>query len=107
MSIAAERSTVMLDAVTPIWRRIADDLQAGISSGRYKVGDRLPSIPELARKYAPENGPDLNRNHVQEAMRWLVATGLAEARTGSGHTVVSLETWEERARACEDRERSE
>jgi DNA-binding GntR family transcriptional regulator len=96
----------MLCDVTPIWRHIAQDLHAGIRDGHYPAGGRLPSIPELSRQYGAEDKPT-SRVHVQAAMAWLVTAGLAEARTGSGHWVINVETWEERAKSCEARERGE
>jgi GntR family transcriptional repressor for pyruvate dehydrogenase complex len=57
---------------------LARALIAGIQSGRYKVGERLPAERELAVEY------DVSRSTVREAIIALEVQGLVEVRIGSG-----------------------
>lgn len=66
------------DDARPRYLRIADKLRARILSGELKEGDRLPSIPEMAR----ENG--VATSTAQAVIRVLVSEGLAAAKSGSG-----------------------
>lgn len=64
---------------------IIDQLVFAIRSGQYDVGDRLPSIPELAEV------TQVSRPTVGEAIRQLADLGVLEVRRGSmgGSTVRS------------------
>lgn len=67
------------------YQEIAEDLQRQIvKEGRYRVGDKLPSIGELMEQY---DVPGLNT--VRQAQQVLVGKGLLEARQGVGVFVVS------------------
>jgi GntR family transcriptional repressor for pyruvate dehydrogenase complex len=55
-----------------------------LSSGEYRVGDRLPSEWELVRQLS------VGRSAVREAMRELVTLDLVELRRGQGTFVLSL-----------------
>ncbi|MBR9763088.1 MAG: FadR family transcriptional regulator [Rhodobacteraceae bacterium] len=69
-------------------RRLADEVYAQIllqlSTGRYAVGERLPTEKELAAMY------DVSRPVVREALQHLQTDGLIDARRGSGTFVLRL-----------------
>ena len=62
----------------PLYLQIVDDLRQKMARGELPPGSRLPSRPEIMRKYGVSNTVALRVGQV------LVAEGLAEARTGSG-----------------------
>jgi GntR family transcriptional regulator len=62
----------------PRYRQIAADLRRLIESGALAGGDRLPAETELQDRY------ESSRNTVRDALRLLVALGLAETRPGAG-----------------------
>jgi GntR family transcriptional regulator len=66
---------------TPIYLTIREQLRADIAAGRLRVGDRLPSEPELAVRYRT------TRNTVRNAIARLVFEGVVERRIGRGSFV--------------------
>ena len=58
--------------------QLSAQLLLGILSGRYKAGEKLPSVRELARHL------QIHSNTVSAAYRGLAARGWVSARTGSG-----------------------
>jgi GntR family transcriptional regulator len=62
----------------PMYRYIADDLRAKISSGELAPNDKLPTEGELSEQY------EASRNTVREAIRRLTDEGLLESRPGQG-----------------------
>ncbi|MFF0176060.1 GntR family transcriptional regulator [Micromonospora profundi] len=67
----------------PKYQRIADDLRHQIVGGMLRVGDRLPTEPQLQEQY------DASRNTVRDATAVLVNEGLVERVPGrSGGMVV-------------------
>jgi DNA-binding FadR family transcriptional regulator len=64
---------------------IAQELLASISSGEFRVGDKLPPERELMAKFG------VGRNTVREAIQTLVAHGVCEVRPGRGTTVTRIE----------------
>jgi GntR family transcriptional regulator len=60
------------------YRRIADDLRAGIRAGEYRPGRPLPGENDLMARYA------VARMTVRQALAELQREGLAVARRGSG-----------------------
>jgi GntR family transcriptional regulator/MocR family aminotransferase len=70
--------TVSVDATTPLFRQIFDELRNAILTGRLKPGTCLPSTRQLAA--------DLNvsRNTVLSAYDQLLAEGYLEGVAGSG-----------------------
>jgi GntR family transcriptional regulator, arabinose operon transcriptional repressor len=70
--------------VTPKYQQIADDLKASIASGRYAVGQRLPSEHELAKTFGT------SRVTVNRALRELQLTGLIDRRVGLGEIAIRL-----------------
>ncbi len=66
---------------TPKYQQILDDLKESIASGRYTVGQRLPSEHDLVKTFGT------SRVTVNRALRELQITGLIERRAGSGSFV--------------------
>jgi GntR family transcriptional repressor for pyruvate dehydrogenase complex len=64
---------------------IAETLRAQILSGKYAVGERLPSERELSSKLGA------NRGSVREALKKLEQLGMITIRPGGGARVVPLE----------------
>jgi GntR family hexuronate regulon transcriptional repressor len=67
-----------------LYQDLARKLMAELSSGAYKVGDRLPAERELATHY------NVSRPTVREAVIALEVQGLVEVRVGSGAYVKRL-----------------
>ncbi|MGO4853641.1 FadR/GntR family transcriptional regulator [Phaeovulum sp. W22_SRMD_FR3] len=63
-------------------RRVSEDLRLAITSGRYALGDKLPSEAQLTALY------DVSRTVIREAVSSLRADGLVEPRQGAGVFVV-------------------
>ena len=64
-----------------LYQRLADDLAAGIRSGGYRVGERLPSL----RRFSHKTGVSLST--ALQVYRTLEAAQLVEARPKSGYFV--------------------
>jgi len=58
--------------------QIADQLMAMIANGTFKPGDRLPSEPELMRRF------NVGRSSIREAVGALSLIGLVTVRPGQG-----------------------
>jgi DNA-binding FadR family transcriptional regulator len=69
-----------LIAVEPqrLYRQIAEQLRAGMLSGEFAVGCRLPAERDLAKQLS------VSRSSVREALIALEVEGWVEVRTGSG-----------------------
>ena len=69
-----------LIAVEPqrLYRQIAEQLRAGMLSGEYAVGSRLPAERDLSKQLS------VSRSSVREALIALEVEGWVEVRTGSG-----------------------
>jgi DNA-binding GntR family transcriptional regulator len=65
------------------YAQLADILIEDIASGRYPVGDGLPTEHELCRQY------ELSRYTVRAALRRLIELGVVSRRQGSGTKVVA------------------
>lgn len=65
---------------------IAEDLRQNIHSGKYAVGSRLPSEPELALTYG------VNHLTLRKALALVQAKGLLDRRPGRGTFVLSPPT---------------
>jgi len=65
----------------PLPQRLADSLERQIRDGAYKVGEKLPSLRELAELH------HYAKNTVVTAFEILVSRGLIEPRRGSGYFV--------------------
>jgi len=67
----------------PRYLRIAAELTAAISSGRYPVGARLPTELELCERFG------ISRFTAREAVRVLSSAGLVSRRQRAGTTVIA------------------
>ena len=63
---------------TPIWKSIADTLEAEISSGHYGPGDQLPTEAALSARF------DVNRHTVRRALADMGERDIVQSRRGSG-----------------------
>jgi DNA-binding FadR family transcriptional regulator len=74
-----------LIAVEPqrLYRQIAEQLRAGMLSGEFTVGSRLPAERDLAKQLS------VSRSSVREALIALEVEGWVEVRTGSGIYVLA------------------
>lgn len=75
MSVRVEQSE------SPKYRQIYDAVKAGIDSGAYQRGQRLPSEMELGRRFGA------SRLTVNRALRELQLGGMIDRRAGSGSYV--------------------
>lgn len=71
--------------VSRLYERVASDVRAALASGRYAIGDRLPSERDLALQYR------VSRPTVREAIIALEVDGMVEVRTNSGVYVAALQ----------------
>ncbi len=69
----------------PLYKRIADDVRAAVTAGRYADGSKLPSDTQFERRYKT------TRQTVLKAMQTLEAEGVILRRSGVGSFVVSQE----------------
>lgn len=63
---------------TPLYLQIQDFVREGIKSGRFAAGDKLPSEPELAKRF------HTTRATIARAFHQLAFEGLVDRRIGSG-----------------------
>jgi GntR family transcriptional repressor for pyruvate dehydrogenase complex len=73
----------MRDAFAPVLRqslsdKLAQRIRAMIRKGDYKMGDRLPPIMEMARRFG------VGHPTIREALKKLETMGIVEIRHGSG-----------------------
>lgn len=69
----------------PVYLQLVEQIQAGIISGEYRPGDKLPSVREMAAKVM------VNPNTMQRAMTELEREGLVYANRTSGRFITSDE----------------
>jgi len=69
-------------AATPVYRQIAEGIQAALRDGRLTAGQQLPPTRDLAKQLA------VNRNTVIAAYDLLVELGAATGHTGRGTFLV-------------------
>ena len=75
-----------------ISKQIAEQLRQAIVSGRFKIGERLPTEDELAQRYG------VSRPSVREALKRLAAQNLVRSRRGpTGGIFVVKPSYEELA----------
>jgi DNA-binding transcriptional regulator YhcF (GntR family) len=72
---------VQLDDSRPTYLQVADTLRAEISSGAVALGDRLPSVRDLAARF------DIAAVTVQSALRVLRDEGFISSRSTRGYFV--------------------
>lgn len=65
----------------PIWMQLSEQIAAQIAAGVYSVGERLPSVRELAADAG------VNPNTVQRALAELEGTGLLHTQRTAGRFV--------------------
>jgi DNA-binding transcriptional regulator YhcF (GntR family) len=70
----------------PVYIQLIEQIQAGIISGYFKTGDKLPSVRDLAAEAA------VNPNTMQKALAELERTGLIYTNRTSGRYITSDET---------------
>lgn len=70
-----------LDSDRPIFLQIVERIQTDIVSGRYQLGDKLPSVRDLAAEAS------VNPNTMQKAFAELERTGLVYSRRTSGRFI--------------------
>jgi len=63
---------------TPIWKSIAETLEAEIAAGHYTAGDQLPTEAALSARF------DVNRHTVRRALADMGERGVVQSRRGSG-----------------------
>ncbi|MGE3150276.1 MAG: phosphonate metabolism transcriptional regulator PhnF, partial [Pseudorhodoplanes sp.] len=61
-----------------LWRRIADDIEHSIATGKFASGTKLPGETEIAGRFG------VNRHTVRRAIAALSQRGLLRAERGSG-----------------------
>lgn len=74
-----------LSSDKPVYLQLVEQIQAGIISGLYKPGDKLPSVRDLAAQAT------VNPNTMQKALSELERTGLVYANRTSGRFITSDE----------------
>ena len=66
------------NSLTPLYQQVLEDIKAGIASGTYKAGERIPSEAELSQIYS------VSRVTVRRAIEELVGEGYLTKRQGKG-----------------------
>ncbi len=67
----------------PVYLQLVEQIQAGIISGTYNPGDKLPSVRDLAAQAM------VNPNTMQRAMTELERSGLVYANRTAGRFITS------------------
>jgi len=65
----------------PLYRQVHDLLRGRIEAGRWKLGDKLPAIPELAAEFSASIVT------IRQALALLEADGVVARRRGIGTTI--------------------
>lgn len=66
-------------------RQVLESMEEMIRGGRWNVGDRIPSEPELAHLFS------VSHNTIREALQSLIHAGMLEARPGDGTYVTACD----------------
>lgn len=74
-----------IDSERPVYIQLMEQIQAGIISGIFKPGDKLPSVRDLAAEAT------VNPNTMQKALSELERIGLVYANRTSGRFITSDE----------------
>ena len=92
---------ISASATDPIYRQIADQVRRFVAAGQLRVGERLPSVRELAGHHS------VNPMTVSRAYSQLELEGVLERRRGVGMVVAAARsaglTAEDRLRLLEAR----
>ena len=67
----------------PLSRQVADQLEKMIADGVYKVGEKIPTEPELTQMFS------VSRNTLREAIQSLTSAGILQVKQGDGTYVRS------------------
>ena len=70
----------------PIYAQLVGQIRAGIVSGAFSPGERLPSVRDLAMEAG------VNPNTMQRALQELESRGLLQAQRTAGRTVTADDT---------------
>ena len=70
----------------PIYAQLIGQIRAGIVSGAFSPGERLPSVRDLAMEAG------VNPNTMQRALQELESCGLLQAQRTAGRTVTADDT---------------
>lgn len=90
-----------LNGKGPIWLQLADHLRLAIVTGVYPLGEKLPSVRDLASEAA------VNPNTMQRALVQLEADGLAVTNRTNGRTVTEDEAVIKKLRSSMAKEKAE
>lgn len=80
-----EQMTWCLDSDRPIYLQLMERIQQDIISGKYKAGDKLPSVRDLALEAA------VNPNTMQKALAELERKGLVYSQRTAGRFITDDE----------------
>lgn len=72
-----------INSERPVYIQLIEQIQAGIISGYFKPGDKLPSVRDLAAEAT------VNPNTMQKALVELERTGLINTNRTSGRLITS------------------
>ena len=75
-----ENKTIKRDSLS---KQVSDKLESMIEDGEYKVGEKIPTEPELMKIF------DVSRNTIREAVQSLTWSGILEVKQGAGTFVRS------------------
>jgi GntR family transcriptional regulator len=68
----------------PRYQEMATALRSDITAGRFSLGDKIPTEPELSRRHG------VSRNTVRQAVERLVEEGILDRQQGRGTFVTAL-----------------
>ncbi len=88
-----------LDSERPVYIQLIEQIQAGIVSGYFKPGDKLPSVRDMAAEAS------VNPNTMQKALSELERTGLVYTNRTSGRFITSDEAMIQSLKGQSARER--
>eukprot|EP00767_Chilomastix_cuspidata_P008574 gnl/Chilomastix_cuspidata/9940.p1 GENE.gnl/Chilomastix_cuspidata/9940~~gnl/Chilomastix_cuspidata/9940.p1 ORF type:complete len:219 (-),score=20.09 gnl/Chilomastix_cuspidata/9940:130-786(-) len=69
-------------------KQITLEIEKAIKNGIFKVGERIPSEPDLVKEFA------VSRNTIREAIQSLIQAGVLESRQGNGTYVLTNDRFE-------------
>jgi GntR family transcriptional regulator len=69
---------IIIGSPSPIYRQIVDQVRLGVLTGKFTLGEQLPSVRTLAEKLV------VNPNTIARAYGDLVREGVLESRHGQG-----------------------
>lgn len=78
-----EIGSITLEQKTSLPSTICAELEKDIEKGVFQVGDKLPTEPELMKRFS------VSRNSLREAIQALIHAGLLQSRQGSGTYVLA------------------